>query len=261
MVKVRRAIPTHTHHHTHTSYGITSAHDFDFCDRSRRSARERITPPIEDARESCDSGTMIRTRAIHSGEATEEIDLSAREEFTEETSAINSQRRVREAIGQIRMWRITSHSQRRVLQGMNTERCALSFWISRARAARAETILLMEIKLSEARMIVELLKEEKVYVNFSNNMEAKPRGSYLEEEGIKWQGFGSILSRREREIACTLRHLKVLMKDCMTNVSRWMKLFNEYGFEAKYHLGKANVVVESWSRKKSEAKNKFWIDV
>ncbi|GJV11380.1 hypothetical protein Tco_1352921 [Tanacetum coccineum] len=53
----------------------------------------------------------------------------------------------------------------------------------------------------------------------------------------------------------------VLMKDCMTNVSRWMKLFNEYGFEAKYHLGKANVVVESWSRKKSEAKNKLWIDV
>ncbi|GJZ75524.1 putative ribonuclease H-like domain-containing protein [Tanacetum coccineum] len=39
-------------------------------------------------------------------------------------------------------------------------------------------------------------------------------------------------------------------------LSRWMKLFNEYGFEAKYHLGKANVVVESWSRKKSEAKNK-----
>ncbi|GJY41097.1 hypothetical protein Tco_0428367 [Tanacetum coccineum] len=37
---------------------------------------------------------------------------------------------------------------------------------------------------------------------------------------------------------------------------RWMKLFSEYGFKAKYHLGKANVVVESWSRKKSEAKNK-----
>ncbi|GJV42842.1 hypothetical protein Tco_1427378 [Tanacetum coccineum] len=32
-------------------------------------------------------------------------------------------------------------------------------------------------------------------------------------------------------------------------------------FEAKYHLGKANVVVELWSRKKSEAKNEFWIDV
>ncbi|GJR14324.1 hypothetical protein Tco_0796976 [Tanacetum coccineum] len=32
--------------------------------------------------------------------------------------------------------------------------------------------------------------------------------------------------------------------------SRWMKLFSECGFEVKYHLGKANVVVESWSRKK-----------
>ncbi|GJZ80053.1 zinc finger, CCHC-type containing protein [Tanacetum coccineum] len=43
--------------------------------------------------------------------------------------------------------------------------------------------------------------------------------------------------------------------------SRWMKLFSKCGFEVKYHLGKANVVVESWSRKKSEAKNEFWIDV
>ncbi|GKA79282.1 hypothetical protein Tco_0785878 [Tanacetum coccineum] len=32
--------------------------------------------------------------------------------------------------------------------------------------------------------------------------------------------------------------------------SRWMKLFSEYGFEAKYHLGKANVDVAPWSRKK-----------
>ncbi|GJV98000.1 hypothetical protein Tco_1549577 [Tanacetum coccineum] len=61
----------------------------------------------------------------------------------------------------------------------------------------------------------------------------------------------------------------VLKKDCMTNMveglnmrkSRWMKLFSEYSFEAKYHLRKANVVVESWSRKKSKAKNEFWIDV
>ncbi|GJU66158.1 hypothetical protein Tco_1252417 [Tanacetum coccineum] len=36
---------------------------------------------------------------------------------------------------------------------------------------------------------------------------------------------------------------------------------SEYGFEVQYHLGKANVVVESWSRKKSEAKNEFWIDI
>ncbi|GKE10906.1 hypothetical protein Tco_1414457 [Tanacetum coccineum] len=32
--------------------------------------------------------------------------------------------------------------------------------------------------------------------------------------------------------------------------SQWMKLFSEYGFEAKYHLGKENVDVVPWSRKK-----------
>ncbi|GJT59921.1 putative reverse transcriptase domain-containing protein [Tanacetum coccineum] len=60
----------------------------------------------------------------------------------------------------------------------------------------------------------------------------------------------------------------VLMKDCMTNVVEglnrrqgpWMKLFSEYGFEAKYHLGKANVVVESWN-KTSKAKNASTWDV
>ncbi|GJS68701.1 hypothetical protein Tco_0683266 [Tanacetum coccineum] len=36
--------------------------------------------------------------------------------------------------------------------------------------------------------------------------------------------------------------------------SRWMKLFSEYGFEAKYHLGKANVDVVPWSRKKPSRK-------
>ncbi|GKF61596.1 hypothetical protein Tco_0181650, partial [Tanacetum coccineum] len=33
-------------------------------------------------------------------------------------------------------------------------------------------------------MIVESLKEEKMYVKFSNNMEAEQRGSFLDVEGI-----------------------------------------------------------------------------
>ncbi|GJU43159.1 hypothetical protein Tco_1200425 [Tanacetum coccineum] len=49
---------------------------------------------------------------------------------------------------------------------------------------------------SHVKMIVESLKEEKMYVKFSNNVEAEHRGSYLDVEGIKW----------------------VLKKDCMTNV-------------------------------------------
>ncbi|GJX86257.1 hypothetical protein Tco_0337031 [Tanacetum coccineum] len=38
---------------------------------------------------------------------------------------------------------------------------------------------------SHVKMIVEPLKEEKMYAKFSNNVEAKQRGSYLDVEGIK----------------------------------------------------------------------------
>ncbi|GJX06334.1 hypothetical protein Tco_0194266 [Tanacetum coccineum] len=95
----------------------------------------------------------------------------------------------------------------------------------------------------EREMIVESLKEEKMYVKFSNNVEAEQRGSYLDVEGIKWHAW-----KREKVIACTSRQLKVLMKDCMANV---------FDFEAKCHLGKANVDIVPWS----EAKNEFEIDV
>ncbi|GJT46863.1 retrovirus-related pol polyprotein from transposon TNT 1-94 [Tanacetum coccineum] len=36
------------------------------------------------------------------------------------------------------------------------------------------------------KMIVESLKEDKMYVKFSNNVEVEQRGSYLDVEGIKW---------------------------------------------------------------------------
>ncbi|GKA12926.1 hypothetical protein Tco_0692472 [Tanacetum coccineum] len=38
-----------------------------------------------------------------------------------------------------------------------------------------------------AWMIVESLKDEKMYVKFSNNVKAEHRGSYLDVEGIKWE--------------------------------------------------------------------------
>nr|GEV41349.1 hypothetical protein [Tanacetum cinerariifolium] len=31
---------------------------------------------------------------------------------------------------------------------------------------------------------------------------------------------------------------------------RWMKLFSDYGCETKYHMGKANIVVDAWRRKR-----------
>ncbi|GKE91913.1 hypothetical protein Tco_1573008 [Tanacetum coccineum] len=79
--------------------------------------------------------------------------------------------------------------------------------------------------------------EQKMYVKFSNNLEAEQRGSYLDVEGIKWvisqswQGADDFVVyydarskdwkhawKREKVIACTSRQLKVLMKNCMTNV-------------------------------------------
>ncbi|GJX13375.1 hypothetical protein Tco_0205133 [Tanacetum coccineum] len=60
-------------------------------------------------------------------------------------------------------------------------------------------------------------------------------------------GFESMLGKREKVIACTSRQLKVLMKDCMTNV---------------FQSGKGNVVLlPGLSGRRSEAKNEFEIDV
>ncbi|GJU37893.1 hypothetical protein Tco_1186247 [Tanacetum coccineum] len=41
--------------------------------------------------------------------------------------------------------------------------------------------------------------------------------------------------------------------------SRWMKLFSEYGFKAKYHLGKENVVVESCPKAKNVSIDVAWL--
>ncbi|GJW90728.1 hypothetical protein Tco_0168281 [Tanacetum coccineum] len=43
-----------------------------------------------------------------------------------------------------------------------------------------------EVYESHVKMTVESLKDEKMYVKFSNNVEAEQRGSYLDVEGIKW---------------------------------------------------------------------------
>ncbi|GJZ96328.1 serine carboxypeptidase-like protein 16 [Tanacetum coccineum] len=51
------------------------------------------------------------------------------------------------------------------------------------------------------------VKEEKMYIKFSNNMEAEQRGSYLDVEGIKWNGRGGLLVRHDK--------MKVLMMDFM----------------------------------------------
>ncbi|GJW81070.1 hypothetical protein Tco_0145045 [Tanacetum coccineum] len=50
-----------------------------------------------------------------------------------------------------------------------------------------------------AWMIVESLKDEKMYVKFSNNVKAEHRGSYLDVEGIKWVMSRSWHCRKEQK--------------------------------------------------------------
>ncbi|GJT93683.1 hypothetical protein Tco_1082528 [Tanacetum coccineum] len=71
------------------------------------------------------------------------------------------------------------------------------------------------------------------------------------EDVVKFSTSGSGAIRKLLDVE------GIIMEGLNRRQSPWMKLFSEYSFEAKYHLGKANVVVESWSRKKSEAKNEF----
>ncbi|GJT00936.1 hypothetical protein Tco_0822105 [Tanacetum coccineum] len=54
---------------------------------------------------------------------------------------------------------------------------------------------------SHVKMIVESLKEEKMYVKFSNNVEAEQRGSYLDVEGINWVMGRSWHYRKEQAIS------------------------------------------------------------
>ncbi|GKA42476.1 hypothetical protein Tco_0735136 [Tanacetum coccineum] len=54
---------------------------------------------------------------------------------------------------------------------------------------------------SHMKMIMESLKEEKVYVKFSNNVEAEQRESYLDVEEITWVMSRSWHYRKEQTIS------------------------------------------------------------
>ncbi|GJZ41737.1 hypothetical protein Tco_0588623 [Tanacetum coccineum] len=71
---------------------------------------------------------------------------------------------------------------------MNTLKVtAMPFGLTNAPAVFIELISRSKEEYeSHVRMIVESLKDEKMYVKFSNNVKAEHRGSYLDVEGIKW---------------------------------------------------------------------------
>ncbi|GJZ54264.1 putative reverse transcriptase domain-containing protein [Tanacetum coccineum] len=75
---------------------------------------------------------------------------------------------------------------------------------------------------------------------------------YSDASGI---GIGCVLMQRGKVIAYASRQLKIYENNYTTHdlelgaVRRWIELFSDYGYEIRYHPGKANVVADALSRK------------
>ncbi|GJR24833.1 hypothetical protein Tco_0973360 [Tanacetum coccineum] len=73
---------------------------------------------------------------------------------------------------------------------------------------------------SYVKMIVESLKEENMYMKFSNNVEAEQRGSYLDVEGIKWMLYRGV---ERRSVAKNEFEIDVRQSDLeMESGSYWL---------------------------------------
>ncbi|GJV03217.1 putative reverse transcriptase domain-containing protein [Tanacetum coccineum] len=109
------------------------------------------------------------------------------------------------------------------------------------------------------KMIVKSLKEEKMYVKFSNNMEAEQRGSYLDVKGIKWVMSRSWHCRRSNDF--------VVYYDARSKIWKhaWKKV--EVGLlvlvttEVSYEDSMTNVMLYCGVGRRSEAKKEFKIYV
>ncbi|GJS63599.1 putative reverse transcriptase domain-containing protein [Tanacetum coccineum] len=88
------------------------------------------------------------------------------------------------------------------------------------------------------KKILELLKKEKLYAEFSKSL-PDGQNDFVVYSHASNQGFGCVLMQRGKVIAYASRQLK----------RRWIELLSDYKFEIRYHPGKANVVADALMRK------------
>nr|GEV10638.1 hypothetical protein [Tanacetum cinerariifolium] len=78
--------------------------------------------------------------------------------------------------------------------------------------------------------------------NFVVMREARVRmHAYTKREGVRDEECDLDRSR------ASTTHFK--LEGMNMRQRRWMKLFSDYGYETKYHMGKVNIVVDAWRRK------------
>nr|GEX74774.1 reverse transcriptase [Tanacetum cinerariifolium] len=121
---------------------------------------------------------------------------------------------------------------------------------------------------SHLKMNLELLKKDKCHVNPTRRIEHgwSDLGVVIARPSTIWERANVVvdaLSRKggvetskakdaSREMLRGLEKLVERKEDgegLNTRQRQWMELFSVYGCETKYHIGKANEVVDAWSRK------------
>ncbi|GJW95861.1 retrotransposon protein, putative, ty3-gypsy subclass [Tanacetum coccineum] len=117
------------------------------------------------------------------------------------------------------------------------------------------------------KLILELLKKEELYANFSKCEFWLPKVQFLSHV-IDSQGLGVVLIQKEKVIAYASRQLKVHEKNYTTHdlklgalathfdqkdlnmiQRRWLELLSDYDREIRYHPRKANVVENALTMK------------
>ncbi|GJS56922.1 putative reverse transcriptase domain-containing protein [Tanacetum coccineum] len=136
------------------------------------------------------------------------------------------------------------------------------------------------------RIILELLKEEKLYAKFSKCDfwldSVQFLGHVIDRSGVhvdpakieaikSWaapatprEGYGAVLMQREKVISYASRKLKVHEENYTTHdlelgakelnlrQRRWIELLSDYDCEIRYHPGKVNVMADALSRKERD---------
>nr|GEY62766.1 putative reverse transcriptase domain-containing protein [Tanacetum cinerariifolium] len=119
-------------------------------------------------------------------------------------------------------------------------------------------VLFVNTQDGSFRMHIDYRELRGARVAFEDEFGATEEREVEGRSGVKRKLFGSRRNNMGNERILALPEGSddfVMMRGARVRIRlnmrkrRWMELFSECGFETKYHMGKANEVVDAWSRK------------